>query len=196
VGERSLELQLRRRARAILCLAASRGGKRTVRKSPADQSIGSIVEAQFSAPPPRSQSQDEADLPVLRASYPAEATSVARARRAVAELAARLGASEQAVAAVRLAVSEAITNAVIHGYRGRPGRILLTATADGDELFVVVQDDGCGLKVPPSVPGLGVGWAVIADACEEFTVLERSNGGAELQMRFALRRAPGGSSPG
>lgn len=143
------------------------------------------MEAQFSAPPPQSQHSG----PLLRASYPAEAESVARARRAVAELAMRLGASEEAVAAIRLATSEAITNAVIHGYRGSPGRILLTATADGDELFVVVQDEGCGLKVPPTVPGLGVGWAVIADACEEFTVLERGGGGAELQMRFALGRA-------
>ena len=50
----------------------------------------------------------------LELTLPSEATSIKRARDAVAELAERAGAP---VADVKLAVSEAVTNSLVHGYR-------------------------------------------------------------------------------
>ena len=45
----------------------------------------------------------------------------------------------------KTAVSEAVTNAVIHGYKGGEGIILLEAEIDGQELTVRVRDSGMGI---------------------------------------------------
>ena len=49
---------------------------------------------------------------------------------------------------IKTAVSEAVTNAVIHGYRGQEGKIYLSATAwEKEQLFsVTVRDEGVGIR--------------------------------------------------
>ena len=58
----------------------------------------------------------------LSLTFRAEPSSVPRARRALREFAAAAGATVDQVDAVRLASSEAVTNAVLHAYRDEPGR--------------------------------------------------------------------------
>ena len=131
-----------------------------------------------------------AGAPTLSVSLPAGAASVARARAAVAELAREVGASEEAVAAVKLAVSEACTNVVVHAYRGRPpGAIHLRAKVQGDELQVEVLDDGPGIVPRPDSPGLGLGLALIATLADSVE-LEHPSGGAPttVRMTFTLTR--------
>jgi anti-sigma regulatory factor (Ser/Thr protein kinase) len=127
----------------------------------------------------------------LNAALAARAESVTVARQLVGELAERAGAPEGQVEAIRLAVSEAVTNAIVHGYRGADGEVAVTAGVAGEELWVLVTDEGCGHQTPPASPGLGWGLALIADACEEFVIAEGSGGGTEVRMRFKL----GGGSP-
>lgn len=108
------------------------------------------------------------------------------ARRALVDFAARAGADGERLEAIRLAVSEAVTNVVIHAYRKTPGMIAVNAAVAGGELTVLIADSGCGPQVPACRPGLGMGWALIADACEVFSVTERSDGGTEAELRFNL----------
>src|SRR5947209_5752128 len=120
--------------------------------------------------------------------YPAVADSVPRARHAVAEFARAAGVEEEQVEAVRLAASEAITNAVRHAYRpGEAGSLYVTAAAAGGELWLLVADDGHGLDARSHSPGLGLGLALIASICDEFAVLKRAIRGTELRMRFAAK---------
>lgn len=118
--------------------------------------------------------------------WPARAESVGLARRAVAQFATQQGATEDELQHIRLAVSEAASNAVRHAYRGGQGAFRITATAVADELWVLVADEGCGHQRPPSDPGLGWGLALIAHACDKFTLAERSHGGTEARMRFLI----------
>ena len=62
---------------------------------------------------------------------------------------------------VRLAVTEAATNAVIHAYARRPASCGHRDQRDG-ELAIVIGDTGPGLVERRDSPGLGVGLAVIA----------------------------------
>jgi serine/threonine-protein kinase RsbW/stage II sporulation protein AB (anti-sigma F factor) len=87
---------------------------------------------------------------------------------------------------VRLAVSEAVTNAVVHAYRDGLGDVRLTLAAAEGEFWVLVSDDGRGHQSTPMSPGLGWGLALIANACQDFMIMERSAGGTELWMGFAL----------
>jgi stage II sporulation protein AB (anti-sigma F factor) len=87
---------------------------------------------------------------------------------------------------VALAVSEAITNAVLHAYRdGDTGDVRVVACAEPDRLVVVVRDYGCGMKPNPDSPGLGLGLAVIGRLATELNI-ERPDegGGTRLRMCF------------
>lgn len=67
------------------------------------------------------------------------------ARVVVAVFMSRLNPTLEEVDDVKTAVSEAVTNAVIHGYKNGEGVILLEAEADGQELTVKVRDRGRGI---------------------------------------------------
>jgi anti-sigma regulatory factor (Ser/Thr protein kinase) len=128
----------------------------------------------------------------LSESYPAVPESVGRARREVDLYAQSHGASREQLEAIRLAVSEAVTNSVRHAYRdGTSGVVHLSAAVADGELWVLVADDGCGFQTPAVSPGLGLGLALIAAACDEFKILERGTGGTEARMCFRLPAEPG-----
>jgi anti-sigma regulatory factor (Ser/Thr protein kinase) len=88
---------------------------------------------------------------------------------------------------VALAVSEAVTNAVLHAYRdGARGDVRVVACAEPDSLVVVVRDYGCGMRPHPDSPGLGMGLSVIGRLTTEMNI-ERpdTGGGMRLRMHFA-----------
>jgi stage II sporulation protein AB (anti-sigma F factor) len=123
----------------------------------------------------------------LRRIYPASAEAVTAARADLSGFAEQIGASPTTTEAVRLCVSEAVTNAVLHGYPGRPGEpIEISAAITGRDLWVLVGDRGRGHQAPPVRPGLGWGLALITDATDELVIAERAGGGTELRMRFTL----------
>jgi serine/threonine-protein kinase RsbW len=118
-------------------------------------------------------------------SYPAVPSSVPRARTALAMFAHATGASSEQVDAVRLAVSEALTNAVMHAYRAQSGAVHVSASRTGGELWVLIADDGQDVEADYQSPGLGMGLALIAHMADYFAMSKRSEGGTEIRMRFS-----------
>jgi len=109
------------------------------------------------------------------------------ARNAVALLAGAAGASTIEVDAVKTAVSEAVTNAVLHAYDGGDvGRVYVDAYVVGRVLTVLVADDGRGPRVPSPNPGLGLGWKVIMQLSNKCAITRRGGGGTLIYMRFRL----------
>src|SRR5437764_8725154 len=126
------------------------------------------------------------DADSLNESYPAVPGSVPLARRAVTAFAVAAGASGEQLEAVRLTVSEAVSNAVKHAYPGRHGRVEVSGAIASEELWLLVADDGCGLRVGRSTAGNGLGLALIALLSDGLTIAKRSSGGIELHIRFKL----------
>jgi serine/threonine-protein kinase RsbW len=124
----------------------------------------------------------------LSLTFRAEPESVPVARRSVSEFAAAAGADRHQVDAVRLAVSEALTNAVLHAYTGEPGNVHVTAAVVPGELWVLIADEGRGLEPRADRPGLGLGLALIAQVTDELAIVPRAGGGTEVRMRFDLVR--------
>lgn len=67
------------------------------------------------------------------------------ARMAVAAFASTLNPTVDELADIKTAVSEAVTNCIIHGYDQGPGKIYLECTISGRRLSVSVVDEGCGI---------------------------------------------------
>lgn len=61
-------------------------------------------------------------------------------RRFVETSAYKLGASEDAVGEMVLAVNEAVTNILLHGYRSKPGHVEIAVEGDDDRLIVCLRD--------------------------------------------------------
>jgi anti-sigma regulatory factor (Ser/Thr protein kinase) len=122
----------------------------------------------------------------LSHTFPAVADSVPRAREALSTFARTAGASAEQLDSIRLAVSEAATNVVVHAYEDDPGRILLNAGLSAGELWVLIADDGLGMRPQIQSPGLGFGLSLMSRVCDEFEIAKRSSGGLEVRMRFAL----------
>src|SRR3954468_4062605 len=119
---------------------------------------------------------------------PAVAASVAEARNAVTAFAEAAGATGDALAAVSLAVSEAVTNAVLHAYldHDEPGPVQVRARREAQSVIVEVADHGRGMLPRTDSPGLGLGLPLIAQMTESLEVHDRDGGGTEIRMAFAL----------
>lgn len=119
-------------------------------------------------------------------SYPAVPNSVPLARQNLVEFALGAGADEHQAEDIKLSVSEALTNVVLHAYPGQAGAIEVRADVAGGELWVLVCDDGGGLRSQNASPGLGVGLALIAQTSDGLTIVNRAAGGTEVRMRFVV----------
>lgn len=107
------------------------------------------------------------------------------ARRAVREF--LRGADPCALADVLLAVSEVVTNCVVHGYRDVPhGTVELEARRNGDHLLLSVADAGSGMAPRLDSPGLGLGLPLISQIAERVDISSPANGGTLVSMHFSL----------
>ena len=68
------------------------------------------------------------------------------ARVVIAVFAARLDPTVEEIDDIKTAVSEAVTNAIIHGYQNGEGMITIDAAVEENVLSVTVSDDGIGIK--------------------------------------------------
>ncbi len=127
---------------------------------------------------------------VFDARYPAQPAQVPAIRHAVAEIARAHGAAQATVVQIRLAVTEAATNAVLHAYRdtaGRPGDVrVLVRAGDDSRLDIRVRDHGVGPLPRTDSPGLGLGLALMANDADDFELRSLPEGGTEVVLRFEL----------
>jgi anti-sigma regulatory factor (Ser/Thr protein kinase) len=108
--------------------------------------------------------------------------SVPRARHGVRALLEPAGIE---ASKIELAVTEAVSNVVQHGYRSLSGPVEVELGVGEHHVDVVVRDRGVGLRPHPEADGLGVGMTVMRSLADSFEVEER--GGTIVRMCFALR---------
>jgi anti-sigma regulatory factor (Ser/Thr protein kinase) len=119
----------------------------------------------------------------FEATIPGTPLGVSMLRREMAGIAKDCGMNAEGIADVRLAVTEAATNAVIHAYAKAEGELRVTAATRNGELAIVVGDTGPGLGERRDSPGLGLGLSIIASVAERLKIVNRSSG-TEIHMAF------------
>jgi anti-sigma regulatory factor (Ser/Thr protein kinase) len=124
----------------------------------------------------------------FEARMPGTALGVRMLRRELTGLAKDCGMDSDGIADVRLAVTEAATNAVIHAYAKAEGELTVSAAMQEGELVIVIGDTGPGLIARRDSPGLGVGLSVIASLAERLKIVSHP-GGTQIHMAFPCPNA-------
>ncbi len=137
--------------------------------------------------------------PDMELSLPARAENIALIRHAFGALGETLAVDEELLSDVRLAVTEACSNVVVHAYADRtPGPLEVLAALSDGTLTVLVRDEGPGIAPHPDSPGLGLGLPLIASLAESVQLGRDEQERTEVCMTFSLSdgRADGASSTG
>ena len=97
-----------------------------------------------------------------------------------------LDVPDQTLSDIKLAVTEACTNVVVHAYPDREGELGVRALVDDRRLTVVVVDTGRGILPRPDSPGLGLGLPLIATLAESLELGTGPSDETEVRMTFDL----------
>ena len=103
---------------------------------------------------------------------------------------------------VRTAISEAVTNAIIHGYENRSGMVHLRCTLEGDLFTATVRDDGVGIRdieqarqpfftTRPELERSGMGFTVMEAFMEEVVIESVPGQGTSVTMKKRIARRDG-----
>ena len=85
------------------------------------------------------------DVNEMQIVFDARSENEGFARVAVAAFVSFLDPTMDELADIKTAVSEAVTNCIIHGYQQRPGKIFLEGVLEGRRLTVSITDEGVGI---------------------------------------------------
>ena len=120
----------------------------------------------------------------------AVAAEVSVLRRAITRYLSGHSVADPPISDVKLAVSEAVSNSVIHGYTDtEPGTVTVLVNVDAVAalLTVTVTDDGSGMHPRPDSPGLGLGLPLITTVAKTAKISAGPDGlGTRVRMTFGL----------
>ena len=94
---------------------------------------------------------------------------------------------------IKTAVSEAVTNAIVHGYPDTVGEVTMLAEIDDDNVHIVISDSGVGIDdleaalepfytTKPDEERLGMGFTIIKTFMDEVKVVSGQNVGTVVDM--------------
>lgn len=115
------------------------------------------------------------------------------ARACVASFCVQAEPSLDEVTDIKTAVSEAVTNCVVHAYPDSEGEITINVKLYDDSVFISVSDNGVGIKdisraiepfytTKPNDERSGMGFTVMESFMDEMNVIKNKNGGITVEL--------------
>ncbi len=119
------------------------------------------------------------------------------ARTVVAAYITRLNPTLEEISDVKTAVSEAVTNCIIHGYDGGDGVIHMECTIDESKVTIVIEDYGTGIEdiekameplytTKPEWERSGMGFAFMEAFMDELDVESVYHKGTKITMKKTI----------
>lgn len=135
---------------------------------------------------------------VMNVNFSAISQNESLARTLAAAFAAQLNPTIEELTDIRTAVSEAVTNAVIHGYGGRGGTVTMDCTVEGEVFSIDVIDTGRGIEdvelamqpfytSAPELERSGMGFSVMQAFMDEVRVRSSPGYGTTVTMKKRIR---------
>ena len=121
------------------------------------------------------------------------------ARQAVASFISQLNPTIEEISDIKCAVSEAVTNAIVHGYKYKSGMIYIGVKYFSDRTVIIeIRDKGCGIQdVKEAMTPLfttdtsgersGMGFAVMQSFTDSLDVRSKLNSGVRILMTKKLK---------
>jgi serine/threonine-protein kinase RsbW len=118
-------------------------------------------------------------------------SAVSQLRHRAAGFAAAAGASAEVTEAIALAVSETVTNVIVHAYDAEEGLVRVSCGVDGERVIVEVVDEGSGIAARHDSPGIGHGLAMVGALAQSLDIaLGRNGRGTAVTMAFGRVQPP------
>ena len=130
----------------------------------------------------------------MRVSFPSKSVNENLGRSVVAAFAAMADPTVAELCDIRTAVSEAVTNCIVHGYRDGAGTVYITAALYPDgQLAIRIRDTGCGIEdvekamrplftTAPEQERAGLGFAVMQELCDRVRVISTPGKGTTVVL--------------
>lgn len=130
--------------------------------------------------------------------FPAVSENERTARAVVSAFLVQLDPTVEELADIRTAVSEAVTNAIVHGYRAASGDVELhIKLLENREVYLRIKDRGCGIEnveqamqplftTAPEEERAGLGFAVMESFMDQLQVKSKPGAGTTVTMRKKL----------
>lgn len=129
-----------------------------------------------------------------------KSSNEAFARIAVAAFASQLDPTIEEIADIKTAVSEAVTNSIIHGYENKEGIVKLHCMIKDNSIIIQVSDTGVGIedintaKEPlytskPNLERSGMGFTIMQSFMDELNVESVVNLGTKVTMKKVIKQA-------
>jgi stage II sporulation protein AB (anti-sigma F factor) len=134
----------------------------------------------------------------MRLEIPSKSQNEAFARITVAAFAAQLDPTIEELSDVKTAVSEAVTNAIIHGYDNKMGNIVISAEICDNQLTVEIEDFGAGIEdieearqalftSKPELERSGMGFTVMESFMDSLIVESKLGSGTKIRMTKSFK---------
>ncbi len=131
--------------------------------------------------------------------FPSKSQNESFARTAVVAFLLPLDPTVMELNDIRTAVSEAVTNAVIHGYGNKTGKITLRCSLSGRQVVITVKDYGAGIAdvekareplfTTRPAEGCGLGFTVMESFMDRLDVISQVGEGTTVRMEKLLSQA-------
>ncbi|HCF83416.1 MAG TPA: anti-sigma F factor [Ruminococcaceae bacterium] len=131
--------------------------------------------------------------------FPALSRNESLSRSAAAAFALQCDPTVEETAAVKTAVSEAVTNAIVHGYRDRKGDVeMILRLFEGNLLRIIIKDKGCGIRdvaaamqpeystAPPEEERSGLGFTVMESFMDSVKVRSAEGRGTTVTLEKTI----------
>ena len=121
------------------------------------------------------------------------------ARQLISAVLVDLNPTIEEICDIKTAVSEAVTNSIIHGYKNKKGNIYITVIVKGEQITVEISDFGVGIddieraREPlytsePEMERSGMGFTVMESFMDSVDVISEKNFGTKVVMRKKLNQ--------
>lgn len=133
-------------------------------------------------------------------SFPSKSCNEAFARSVVAAFVMNLDPTINELSDIKTAVSEAVTNCIVHGYRRNDGTIYIKGKiTDTNKVIIKIRDKGCGIEdvkrameplftTAPEEERAGLGFAVMQSFCDKVKVKSIPEKGTTVTLEKTIKR--------
>ncbi len=132
----------------------------------------------------------------MKLQIPSKSANESFARVAVAAFVAQLDPTLEEINDIKTAVSEAVTNCIVHAYQSQVGKIYITVSVNGNRVRIKVRDRGCGIPnvkqamEPMFTTGgeerAGLGFAVMQSFTDSLRVRSTVDKGTTVTMEKVI----------